>query len=436
MRNKRILLFLLAAVCLLSGCSIRRVEELYCLPRRSDAYLDLQSVMDGNMGGLAYCAPLSGENRQTVQTADLDGDGQAEYLLFTRDADEALLKILIFRQENDRYSLIQTVSGNGGAFDLVEYAQMDGQPGLELIVGRQLSDQVLRSVSVYSLTGDRLECRMTAPYTKFLSCDLDGNGQRELLVLGPGEGGAALAELYSFRDGAVERSREVSLSGPGSALKRILLGRLHGGSNGVFVASSLEESAIITDVLALVDGQLTNVSLSADSGTSVQTLRNYDVYAEDINGDGEVELPALMHMMPLHSAVQARQHLIRWYAMAPDGTQADKLCTFHDFGGGWYMELDQSWAQRVSVVQEESAYHFYLWDEGFTDSEKIFTVYALSGQDREEQAIAENRFVLLKSENLVYAARMEVASGVLEITQADLMESFHLIRRDWNTGEM
>ena len=88
------------------------------------------------------------------------------------------------------------------------------------------------------------------------------------------------------------------------------------------------------------------------------------------------------------------------------------------------------------MVQEEHAYSFYLWDHSYTSAEKIFSVYVFSGQDREEQAIANNRFLLHKSENTVYAARMEVASGALEITQDDLIKSFHLIYQAWNTGEM
>lgn len=47
-----------------------------------------------------------------------------------------------------------------------------------------------------------------------------------------------------------------------------------------------------------------------------------------------------------------------------------------------------------------------------------------------------NRFLLHKGGTVVYAARMEVASGALEITQADLVDSFRLIRQAWNTGEM
>ena len=142
-------------------------------------------------------------------------------------------------------------------------------------------------------------------------------------------------------------------------------------------------------------------------------------------------------MLPLNALSDApQQHLIRWYTMGPDGSQWDKYYSFHNYMEGWYLELQAQWASLITVVQEEQAYGFYLWDEERTAAEKIFTVYVFSGQDRETQAIANNRFLLYKSETVVYAARMEVASGALEITQSDLIQSFHLIRQAWNTGEM
>ena len=76
-----VLLLLLLAVCLLSGCNMRTIDELYCLPKRSEAYNNLQSQIDKAMVGYEYCAPLSGENRQRVQMVDLNGDGEEEYLL-------------------------------------------------------------------------------------------------------------------------------------------------------------------------------------------------------------------------------------------------------------------------------------------------------------------------------------------------------------------
>ena len=53
MRKKiYICLLLLVASLVLSGCALRTVEELYCLPKRSQSENDLQSVIDNAMKGL------------------------------------------------------------------------------------------------------------------------------------------------------------------------------------------------------------------------------------------------------------------------------------------------------------------------------------------------------------------------------------------------
>lgn len=91
-----LLLVAVALVASLSGCMLKTVDQMYCLPRRSEEYKDLQAAMDRVMGGLEYCAPVQGENQQTVQMADLDGDGLSETLVFAKGTGERPLKILIF----------------------------------------------------------------------------------------------------------------------------------------------------------------------------------------------------------------------------------------------------------------------------------------------------------------------------------------------------
>ena len=48
------------------------------------------------MYGMTYASPHSGENQQTVQMADLDGDGKQEYLLFAKGGSERPMRVLIF----------------------------------------------------------------------------------------------------------------------------------------------------------------------------------------------------------------------------------------------------------------------------------------------------------------------------------------------------
>ena len=440
MRKRILYAVLLVAACLLSGCAMRTVDQMYCLPKRSESHNNLQWAIDRAMAGKEYCAPLSGENQQTVQMADLDGDGIAEYLLFAKsNSGDKPLQILIFRQKDDDYILADTIDSNGTAFELVEYVPMDDVGGAEIVVGRQLSDQLARSVSVYSFRDGTTEQVLTTNYTKMLTCDLDSDMRKELMILHTGQSDTdnGVAELFEMEDGTFERSNEVSLSGPVDKLKRIITGKLHGGIPAVFVASSVESSAIITDIYAMVDGVFTNVSLSSESGTSVQTLRNYYVYADDIDADGEVELPNLITMvLPDNESTANQQHLIRWFSMGIDGSEVNKMYTYHNYLGGWYLELDPRWASQIYVARNGSTYEFYLLEGDAFSAQKIFTVHALTGQNREELALQSNKFVLHRDESTTYAAHLEVASGALSISPEDLISSFHPIRQDWKTGEM
>lgn len=438
--KKRILFLVLltAVVLILSGCNMRTVEDLYRLPKRSKTYTNIQSQIDKVMQGLDYCAPVSGENRQTVQMADLDGDGEVEFIVFAKGNSDKPLKILIFSGYDEEYELVDTIESTGTAFEQVEYVPMNSTGGYELVVGRQVSDQVMRSVSVYSKDKGGIEHLFTTNYSKFVCSDLDGDKQSELLILRPGNAGmlSGVAELYSVENGSVERSVEVTMSEPPENIKRIMVSKLNDGTPAVYVASVVGTNAIITDVFALVDRQLTNVTLSNESGTSVQTLRNYYVYADDIDNDGVLELPSLIPMvMPGETQSAENQQLIRWYTMDSDGKEADKLYTYHNFIGGWYMRLDTPTPERVVVQQQGNTFTFSIWNPEFTVAEKLMTVYALTGQNREQQATVNNRIVLYRTESTVYAVDLEPVSANHNITKDGLINSFHLILEDWKTGE-
>ncbi len=438
LRKIKCIILCLLAMFALTGC-MRTVEQMYSLPKRSEEFQDLQLAIDKAMPGMEYCAPLAGENQQAVQMADLNGDGREEYLLFAKSDFDRPLRILIFSQTEDTFTLVQTIESNGTAFDQVEYVQMDDEGGIELVFGSLLADQVLRSACVYSFSDDlRATMLVSANYTRFLTVDIDEDNRSELFVLRPGptETDNGVAEVYGIENGFMERSNEVNMSRSVDDLKRILVGDLHGGQRAVYVASAVDETALITDVYTVLDARLANVSLSNESGTSVNTLRNYYMYADDIDADGTVELPALIPMQTVEEAPAPERHqLIRWYAMKPDGAEVDKRYTYHNLVGGWYLELDSSWASQLMVLSQGTNYEFYLWDSTFESTQRLMTIYVLTGDDRTEQASADGRFALYTTEKVIYAAGLEPAAAKYSITRESITEDFKLIQQDWKTGE-
>lgn len=423
------LLFMVAIM--LSACNVRTIDEMYCLPKRPEQYLNLQSVVDKAMKDLVYHAPISGENQQPVQMVDLNGDGIDECIVFAKGAGEKPLKVLIFSCIDEEYMLVDTLEGNGTAFEQVQYVRFAADNGTDLVIGRRVADQVVRPVSVYTLIDGQMEQLLNTHYSRFVTTDLDANGKYELLILRPGEDpvGNGVAELFSVHDGVVERSQEVAMSEPPESIKRVMVSRFNDGVNGVYVASDVDGSAIITDIYALLDGVLTNVSLSAETETSVQTLRNYYVYAADIDDDGVLELPSLIPLKTPSGDGKDNQYFIRWYAMNSDGSVVDKVHTYHSFTGGWYVTLSDKIAHNITVLQQGNSYAFSVVEKGGATT-KLMTLYVFTGQEREEQAVSDNRFVLHRTESTVYAAHLEVASAAYNISQETMVSAFHLITQD------
>ena len=416
----RILLLMLAVVLLLSGCALGTVDKLYCLPKRSEEYENLQAVIDKAMANLTYSAPAYGDNRQFLQNADLDGDGVDEYLLFACDDSDKSLKILIFCQLASGYVLMDTIEGYGFGYDFVSYAQMDDKPGVELIVGRRVSDQIQRSVSVYRFSSGFSRQLMSTACTRVATLDMNGDGISELFLLTPGisDKSFATVHLYTFHNGTLQRSQELPLSAPISGFKLIQTGRLTDGRHVVYLTSATAEQHPVTDIFAMEDRHLVEVH----KGIKIDALHNYYLYPEDVDDDGIIEIPKLVSLDRL-SGENRQEYVVEWYAMSSRGAQSIKKRTFHNMEDNWFIELGDWDLSRLSVVQTEDNCAFYY------DGEKLFNILVLKDADREEQAQMPGRLILHSGESVIYVAELEEYALEHELDTL-LMQCFHPIRVD------
>ncbi len=445
MKRKNIILvaMILSLTLLLTGCFVQSMEELYTLPRQSDDYNNLQQAIDAIKGSGEYAAPLTGTNQQPVQLADLDADGDDEAIVFMKSSDEKPLKIFLFDLVNDVYQNIAVIEGSGSSFDNVEYVQLDGEPGVEIVVGRRVSNQVLQALGVYSLRDGHVIELMNCNYTEYTVSDLTGDGLSDLFVLRfDAEVRTGVAELYTYRDGMMEREPEAAMSTGVGSIKRIIAGRLEDNVPAVLVASTYEESAIITDVFAVRDGVFCNVTAETDTGLSALTVRNYYVYAADIDSDGIIELPEPEQLPSVSGGESTDVYwMIRWYSLGLDGGRTQKMITYHNYSGGWYLVLPDTWEGHLTVSRSEEVsgvrgYVFSRWYGENRVPEEIFTLYAFTGDDRAQLAQADGRFVLGTKGDVTYAASFGENAWAQKLTEEELKTWFQYIRVDWNTGEM
>ena len=428
----KIWIILLLMLVLLSGCSLMSLDQLYYPPKRPEYHDNLQKLIDEAMKDLTYSAPVSGKNRQALQTADLDGDGVDEYLLFAKDDSENPLKILIFSQVASGYVLMDTIEGYGFAFDFVDFAQMDDREGLEIIVGRQVSEEIPRSVSVYRFASDFARQMLSTSYSNYSVCDLNADGVTELMVFhsGGSEQGKGVAVCYGYLDGELQRTHVAHLSRHVSQLQQVEVGKLEDGTPAIYAISEENESSICVDVFALSQNVLTNLT----NGISISAIRNYQVYPADIDEDGVIEMPM---PIPVASASEgeSKEYVLKWYSLGLDGSNHEKAYTYHHYPDGWYLFLDAEMVPALAIEQFEDSCVFYCQDIQSGELTRIFSILVLTGSDREENAMLPGRTVLYKGDTTIYAVVLENQADSYGITAQRLRNDFRPIRQEWNTEE-
>lgn len=465
-----------SVLALLAGCFSQSVDDLYAPPKAPDDYLMLDNRINEvlNQGG-EYAAPLTGELTQKVQLQDLDGDGVKEAIAFFRvSSDDRPLKIYIYRQVEEDYEVAAIIEGQGGeaAINAVYYENLDSGPSKEIVVSWQVSSEQRQILSVYSLKGgSTVEELVRTEFTGIRIFDLDGDGQKELIVLHEAEapqarnmeeGVAAMSpdsrnnrvELYNVLDGvlSLESAAPLSQNVTGLLESRVKTGYLRDMVPALFVPSNYgDANGLITDIFAWQDGEITNITLDPDPEDptvlqSSNTIRVYNAAGTDINGDGILELPD-PYGLPDYKGEGAAPNFCayRWRQFDVEGNAWPVFTTYHNEQDGWYFVLPDEWEGKLTLTRSdragggERAVIFSYW-EGNEAVEPVpfLAIYQLNGDNKELRAKLTGRFRLQPvgedESETIYAARLYTDGWDCGLTEDEVRERFHLILTDLTAG--
>jgi len=425
----------------LSGCSVPNMvfspEELYALPELPAKYTELNSQINEILAdGAEYAAPTTGTNIQPVQLMDLDGDGRQEAVAFFRKtSDEKPLKICIFTATEDNYERTDLIEGSGTGISSIAYEDLDQDGRMELVVGWKVAAE-LQVLEVYSRSSGEMKSLVSTNYVKYITADMDQNQKEELIVLRADAEGGSIADYYRWqKDGTLVPQKPARISVTMAELSqqgRVSDGRIQEGTPALFVTGVTDVPMAITDVLALRNGELTNIALSEHTGVSAEISPFCGLYPADINGDGLIEVPRPVLMETQNNAGQ----IVEWYGYDQNGSVAPVLQTCHNAVDGWYYRMPLEWENRVRVertsVSGDPMAMFYVREDG----EPFLRITAYSGSSREIRAVQGNQFLLSRQPETLYAAELLEANEDWEygVTADQVREAFNLILSDWTTG--
>ena len=454
---RKILGLMALLLCLtgLSGCVFSSVEEMYALPKSSEAYVNLQAKINMEKGNAEYIAPLSGENRQTIQLVDVDGDGVQEAVAFFRDAQaEAPLQIVFFRQDDEgEYQPWARIEGVGTEIESIDYLELCEPAGCEILVSWQVNASVRDLVGYAVKDGQPVEILRTS-YDGYLAADLDQDGLKELVLAQPGGDAQAGWEVdyYDGIQGRMELLSATPLSQGAAEINTWTAGMLADGVPALFVTSTFGEEDLITDIFCLGEQGLENIALHDGARQSGDVYHYYaGVHPADMNGDGVTEVPVAQSIPAYGTSTAGEFWWLHWMAYQSDGTSAQVLTTYHS-GDGWYLEIPDTWTGAFSMCRQENSatgVRNVLFAQGVELAEEeedegedednltnaqptpFLAISTLMGADRGELAQLGNRFTLVSDSTTIFAG--EFFDGWdCGLDEDTLRQRFHLNAGTWS----
>ena len=445
-----VLTLLLAAA--LGGCSFKpfmTAEELYARPQLPEEYRVLEDTIDAVKSGLNVedATPVTGANPSAIQLLDLDGDGMEESAaaFFRANAadDPTPLKIYFFRKTGDTYAVSYVIEGEGNNIYSIAYEDLDGNGRKEVVVSWQLTTQA-NVLTVYSLAGVGANEALRVTYNESYSLvDLNGDGVKELLVVQRDDTGESVSrtDYYTVQEGLLTLSSSAPLSENGTDVTAARSGWLAGQVPAFYVTSECE-SGLVTDIFALREGALTNITLNETTRRSGDTMRNYTaVGVTDINRDGVLEIPVALVLPNVNEESTAVYRTIYWRQFDAEGDATVVYTTYHNVTDGWYLVLPSQWDGQILVERDdrfnyrgERAVVFYHRGEDGGAAEKFLTVYYLTGDSMETRSHIGNRELLVSTGKAAYAAELHTLSWDCGLTMDEVKERFSLITKEWSAG--
>lgn len=304
---------LTAIVIAFSGCdsfTFNSAENLVRPPKLSGSDGELQAAFEEvvhEKGEYILKYPSGGDYRSAFVRYDCDGDGADEaFVFYSLKTEEMSVYMYVLDYENGEWTAVDTFPGDGSDIYSIEFCDLNNDSVAEVLVGWNSGEsKTNKKLSVYCLYENTgiLNCKVLAieTYTGMLTVDIDGDKQEEILValINP------TADTYTTEARLLKMSGEDSTKFQIEAVGQVSLyseitafSAINSGVSGDRTYIYIDEVAgdmYLTQMLYWDDVNSTLISpIQVDvlSVSSCPTSRSIQLSSEDIDDDGELEIPS------------------------------------------------------------------------------------------------------------------------------------------------
>lgn len=450
----RIISFFLALITLsvCTGCSLKMqsTDELMHPPRAKGIYESIQKEFTKKVGkDVLLKSPSQGEYRSSFVLFDIDGDLKEEAFVFytpknaPTDIHMAFLKA---NSSDEKYSVVYDITGAGSDIASISFSDLNGDGIREIILGwKVLNDNYILSVYKCDFTSDSAELSSMSniSYSAMKTADMDQDGNDEIFIITSDATDSiakSTARILKMNENSISVMGETTVNSNVSGYAEIIVEEATDKKPlKLYVDANVGENAMVTDV---VYWDSTAKALRAPiSNPPAQmhpiSYRRAKIKAQDINGDGIVEIPQLVKMngsayanklsangnasdtmLPVKNETVSFLYYTCWSQQ--DGGELKKVMySAANNADGYIFKFPGQWVNRVTVISnpDERRWTFFEWNsEKSVLGNELFSIVTIPLEKWSENPVPEYK-ILKQTDTVVYAYKITEFAGAYSVDE-------------------
>lgn len=416
----------------LSGCSMPdgNIDTLLSPPAPTGELRNVWQVLQKSAGtDITLKYPSSGEYRSAIIEKDLNSDGTNEAVAFysTTLDNITTMHISLIAKNGDKWLSGGDASLVATGIEKVEFADINGDGTDEIVVSWDVYSGVQRSIGVYSAVAAGLTTRILESQTAYICKDFDSDSNPDILIINRDPKKAvSTAKLLDLTSDGVKEIGSCVLD---AAVTEYLDPVTFTLQNKVAVyIDGIKGTGMITEMLIIEDGVISNLSFSENTDTAFDTFRPSSATVFDINGDGNYDIPISYLLTQSTSSQSNNIYKTNWYSYNGEGILLT-ISTIMNYPDGYFLEIPEKWDASItaSINSTDKTLSLFRIDANTGSSAELLLKIHAIPKDPNLVSSYQGSSKIGESDSFEYYASLGTYEGPEAITKEELNNLFKII---------